>query len=141
MLLTGAALVIPPDALRLGAAFVLFVFAAYLYLKRQRHPRGIGMRVGFRELTLWSFLMSSAHGAGLMLVRVSAPMHGHGGHDLHAASIGVLGVHTFAMFAAMTGVALAVFHFVGVDFLRRAWLNLDGVWVAALVVSGVVTLV
>ena len=28
------------------------------------------MRVGFRDLTLWSFLMASAHGAGLMLVPV-----------------------------------------------------------------------
>ena len=35
---------------------------------RHRHPRYGGMQVGFRELTAWSFLMASAHGAGLMVL-------------------------------------------------------------------------
>jgi hypothetical protein len=30
---------------------------------------------------------------------------------------------------------------VGVAFLRRGWINLDFIWIAALVVSGVVLLV
>src|SRR6266550_7031004 len=34
-------------------------------LMRHRHPRWVRMQVGFRDLTVWSFLMASAHGAGL----------------------------------------------------------------------------
>jgi hypothetical protein len=49
-------------ALRWIAAAVLIVFGAYR-LVRARHPRWVGMRVGFRDLTLWSFLMAAAHGA------------------------------------------------------------------------------
>jgi hypothetical protein len=37
-------------------------------LVRHRHPRWVRMQVGFRDLTVWSFLMASAHGAGLMVV-------------------------------------------------------------------------
>jgi len=145
LLFTGAAIVVSPDVLRIGAATGLFAFAAYLLMRRTRHRGGIGMQVGFRELTLWSFLMSSAHGAGLMLlpvlVRGTAPMHAHASHTMYANNIGILGIHAFSMFAAMTAAALVVYQFVGVDFLRRAWLNLDTVWVAALVVSGFVTLI
>ena len=145
VLFAGAALVVPARTLQLGSAAVLFAFAAYLLVRRARHPRGLGMRVGFRELVLWSFLMSSAHGAGLMLFPVlthgSAPMPGHTGHTIYATGIGVLGIHTAAMFAAMSVAAIVVFSFVGVNFLRRVWINLDAVWVAALVVAGVVTLV
>jgi hypothetical protein len=43
-------------------------FGARRVWRGGRHPRWVGMRVGPRDLVLWSFLMSSAHGAGLMLV-------------------------------------------------------------------------
>ena len=33
-------------------------------LVRHWHPRWVRMQVGFRDLTVWSFLMASAHGAG-----------------------------------------------------------------------------
>ena len=56
-------------------------------LWRHRHPRFGGMQVGFRDLTIWSFLMASAHGAGLMVVPFvidtedsvsrSRPQHAH----------------------------------------------------------------
>lgn len=144
LLFTGAAIIVSAEALRVGAALGLFAFAGYLLLRRKRHRGGIGMRVGFRELTLWSFLMSSAHGAGLMLLPVlvrGAPMHEHAAHNMYVNNIDILGIHTLAMFSAMTAAALVVYQFVGVDFLRRAWLNLDAVWVAALVASGFVTLV
>ena len=59
--------VLPEYAVRYLCAAVLGVFGL-LRLLRARHPRWVGMRVGFGDLTLWSFLMASAHGAGLMLV-------------------------------------------------------------------------
>ena len=37
-------------------------------LVRTSHPRYGGMSVGSREVAVWSFLMASAHGAGLMVV-------------------------------------------------------------------------
>jgi hypothetical protein len=117
------------------------------------------MRVGFRDLTAWSFLMSTAHGAGLMLVpvllRLSAaqpmpdPAHmAMVGHAAHVATAGVggtsaqlaaLAVHTGAMFLVMALVALAVYQFFGLAILRRAWLNLDRLWAAALVFAGALT--
>ncbi|MCI0624164.1 MAG: hypothetical protein L0387_21365 [Acidobacteria bacterium] len=60
---------LPDKALRYGAAGILFGFGFYRLI-RSRHLAWVGMRVGFRDLTLWSFLMATAHGAGLMLVPV-----------------------------------------------------------------------
>jgi hypothetical protein len=89
--------------------------------------------------------MSSAHGAGLMLVPVllrtapAAAGHAHGGLP-ESASLAALGVHTLALFAVMAGVAVLVFRLLGVEVLRRAWINLDVLWAAALVLAGTVTL-
>src|SRR4029077_18903810 len=58
---------VPHDTLKIAAAAILFAFGFYRLL-RSRHPNWVGMRVGFGDLTLWSFIMASAHGAGLMLV-------------------------------------------------------------------------
>src|SRR2546430_9021876 len=58
---------LPRLTLRIGAAAILFAFGLYR-LFRSRHPNWVGMRVGFGDLTLWSFIMASAHGAGLMLI-------------------------------------------------------------------------
>src|SRR5687768_154957 len=63
----AASAVVPERALRVAGGLLVLGAGAYK-LARRRHPRWVGMRVGFRDLTLWSFLMSSAHGAGLMLV-------------------------------------------------------------------------
>src|SRR6266700_1233692 len=63
----AARMTLPRSALKVTAAAVLFAFGMYR-LFRSRHPNWVGMRVGFRDLTLWSFIMASAHGAGLMLI-------------------------------------------------------------------------
>jgi hypothetical protein len=122
----------------------------------------VGLRVGPRDLVLWSFLMASAHGAGLMLLPfLLGPAAGAAGasplaHTVHAAGHvhphvpdgGPLGaalardatavlVHTGAMLAAMTVVAALVYERLGVSVLRRAWVNLDVVWAAAVIVTGV----
>src|SRR5438093_430820 len=68
-LLWAAQAAVPAAALRVAAAVLLFGFGLYR-LVRSRHPGWVGMRVGFRDLTLWSFVMASAHGAGLMLLPV-----------------------------------------------------------------------
>jgi len=92
--------------------------------------------------------MASAHGAGLMLFPVimrgtmSAPVpgHAHAAHALHASSLNALALHSAAMFLAMTCAALITFHVLGVGFLRRLWINLDALWIAALLLAAFVTL-
>lgn len=146
------ALVIPPGALQWGIAGLLIGFGVFR-LKRSRHPRYGSMRVSGRELALWSFLMATAHGAGLMVLPlvISEPFPGQmAGHLSSAAMIEVpdagwpgLGpalVHTVG-YLLMTGlVAVGVYERLGLRFLRRSWVNFDLIWAAALVITGVATI-
>ncbi|HZR97267.1 MAG TPA: hypothetical protein VFE37_01090 [Chloroflexota bacterium] len=148
-LLRGVEVVSAPDTLRLLAAGLLVVFGVFKFARPRSHPRWVGMRVTLPELALWSFLMSSAHGAGLMLFPVLLGIHVHGHADTAPAdlSAGLLAqdaaavlVHTVAMLVTMGAVALVVYEKVGVGFLRWAWINLDLVWAAAFVTVGAATL-
>jgi hypothetical protein len=153
VLVVGVAqLVVPFNVLRYACAGVLILYGLYKLVKR-KHPRWVGMRVGFRDLTAWSFLMSSAHGAGLMLVpvllRLSEPMQGAHGHGDHVANVGAgtvladlaaVGLHTLAMFAVMGTIAVVVYEKLGVMILKRTWFNVDLLWAGALVAAGVITL-
>jgi hypothetical protein len=123
-----------------------------LKLVRHRHPHWVGMRVGFRDLLVWSFLMATAHGAGLMLVPLflaGAPAamgpscHAHAGLTLSGPSgyLGATAVHTAAMLLATGAIAIVVYYKLGLALLRRAWLNLDWLWAGALVVSGAAVLI
>ncbi len=62
--------VVSPTLLRYVGAGALVAFGLYKLLAPMSHPRWVGMRVGARDLAVWSFLMATAHGAGLMLVPV-----------------------------------------------------------------------
>jgi hypothetical protein len=156
VLIVGVAqILVPLDALRYICAGVLILFGLYKLIRR-KHPRWVGMRVGFRDLTAWSFLMSMAHGAGLMLVpillRLSEPTRGTpdaGEHAAHAAQtsaatvladLTAVGLHTLAMFAVMGSVAVVVYEKLGLMILKRTWFNVDLLWAGALVAAGVVTL-
>jgi hypothetical protein len=160
-LLGTAQALVDLDVLRIVGASALIVFGLYKLLAPMSHPRWVGMRVGFRDLASWSFLMATAHGAGLMLLPVllrlpgglaraaqAAPAQaGHAAHAEHiriasaaaapSAELAAVAVHTAAMFAVMTLIAVVVYEFVGLAVLRRAWLNLDIVWAGALVGAGV----
>jgi len=59
--------IVPIGTLKMFVGVVLILFGLSR-LVRMRHPRWASMRVGFAQLTLWSFLMASAHGAGLMMM-------------------------------------------------------------------------
>lgn len=143
---------------RVLAAGVLIAFGVYRLLRRG-HPRWVGMRVSSRDLVLWSFLMASAHGAGLMLLpfvlassTVAAVPHEHLCHVALASALpapsGVtmmwwlpVTLHTLGYLAATSCLALVVYHKLGVAFLRRAWFNLDLLWVGALLTAGILTLI
>ncbi|GIF13123.1 hypothetical protein [Actinoplanes teichomyceticus] len=132
---------------------VLLVGFGLWRLLSERHFRWAGMRLSAAQLAGWSFLMSSAHGAGLMLLPVLAttpvPGSAHAGHELPGAGgsplaaltgLGAAGVHTVAMFTVMAGCALVVYEFLGVNILRRAWFNVDRLWAGVLVAAGALTI-
>jgi hypothetical protein len=143
---------LPLTAIRYLVGAILLGLGIYC-LVRHRHPRWVKMRVGFRDLTAWSFLMASAHGAGLMLLPVllaGSTVEAVGQSAAHshlsaAASPGAgllaTAVHT-AGYLAVTGlVAWVVYKKFGLGLLRKSWFNLDLLWATALVVAGVVSLI
>ena len=132
----------------IASGLVLIGWAAYHQLYGARHRVRVGMRTGLAGLALWSFAMASAHGAGLMLAPIIIPL-GHGGaHAGHGPASGALSValaavavHTLTMLAVTGAIAVVVYDWVGLAFLRRGWINLDLIWTAALVATGVILLV
>ena len=136
-----AQVAVPLTAIRIGVAVALVGLGVYKMI-RSRHFRWGGMQVGFRELTIWSFLMASAHGAGLMVLPVVLAAGPHAHH--HMASQGAAGgvwatlVHTLGYFTVTGAVALLVYQRFVLAMLRRYWFNLDMVWAIALLVTGVV---
>jgi len=142
----------PAWALKVAAAVILFAFGLYRLI-RSRHPNWVGMRVGFGDLTLWSFVMASAHGAGLMLVPFFLPSpgageaHHHEAHQMHAWAfanfsapsllIAAVVIHTFGYLITTALIAIVVYEKLGVAILRRAWFNIDLVWMFALMITGV----
>jgi hypothetical protein len=140
-------IVVDQRAIRIAAGALLIGWAAYHTLYGSRHRVRFGMQVGMLGLGAWSFLMASAHGAGLMLVPVLIPLclAGSPAQELTAAgslpiALAAVGVHTLAMLATTGVIALSVYQWVGVAFLRKAWFNLDLIWTIALVVTGLVLL-
>lgn len=152
---------LPLRAVKIAAATALITFGLYRLIRR-RHPRWVGMRVGSRDLAFWSFLMASAHGAGLMLLpfvigrahpaTIMAMAGEHTHHMMLAsaapASAGFMAqawlpvvLHTLGYLLATAALALIVYYKVGVEVLRRAWFNLDVLWVVALITMGVLTVV
>jgi hypothetical protein len=138
--------------LQVTAAVVLITFG--LYRLFARHRGRVGMQVSDAQLLLWSFLMATAHGAGLMLIPVllGMPIAAHSEHLQHATALtslapsagttlAVLGVHTLGMLAAAGAVAIVVYEWAGLAFLRRGWVNIDLVWVFALIGAGAILLV
>jgi hypothetical protein len=144
-----AGTVLPLRTLQWVVAGILLAFGV-LRMVRHRHPRWVGMRVGARDLTVWSFLMASAHGAGLMVLPIyvslaASPSHAHMHHSgMQSAdpmtAVLVTLVHTAGYLAISTIVALVVFEKLGVGLLRKAWLNLDLIWAGSLAATGVATL-
>ena len=133
---------LPMMYVRIGVAVILVGLGMYKLI-RSRHFRWGGMQVGFRDLTIWSFLMASAHGAGLMVLPVMlAGPHAH--HHMAAdapSGIWATLIHTLGYFAVTAAAALLVYRKFGLAMLRRSWFNLDLIWAIALVLTGLLALV
>jgi hypothetical protein len=139
--------VVAANVVGIVGGLILVGFGLWRLLS-ERHFRWAGMRLNAAQLTGWSFLMSSAHGAGLMLLPVLATTAGPGGHAGHAmpaavgagSSLAAAGVHTIGMFAVMAACGWAVYEFIGLNILRRAWFNVDRLWAGVLVGAGLMTI-
>ena len=135
-----------PRTLQLTTASLLLAFGLYKLFRYYRHPRWVGMQVGMRDLFFWSFLMASAHGAGLMIAPILVSMISHSGHqqaDMFNSILMLLAVslHTLAMLAVMGLVAWGVYKKLGLAILKKGWLNFDLIWADALLVVGGIALV
>ena len=138
-----AQVVVPLTYIRVGVAVTLVGLGVFKLIG-SRHFRWGGMQVGFRQLTIWSFLMASAHGAGLMVLPVV--LAGPHAHHMAAAQgtaggVGATLIHTLGYFTVTAAAALLVYQKFGLAMLRRSWFNLDLIWAVALVVTGLVALV
>lgn len=152
-----ARVLVDPHTFQLAAAGVILVFGGYRLARGSRHGRArVGMRVNFFDLTFWSFLMATAHGAGLMVVPalLGLPVandpatlsNPHLGMVIAVGSsfgvaLAAVAVHTFAMLIVAGAIAVVIFDRVGLAILRRAWVNLDLLWALVLLCAGGILLV
>jgi hypothetical protein len=139
--------VVNQSLLRAIGGSILLLWALYRALYGTRHRVRVGMQVGFAGLIMWSFLMAGAHGAGLMAVPALVPlclgetMPIELGLGSPGVALFAVVVHTVAMLIVTAAIAILVYEWLGLAFLRRGWFNLDRVWTGALVVAGCALLV
>jgi hypothetical protein len=141
-------LVVDQRWLEVAAGIVLLGWAAYHAVYGHRHRVRIGMTTGMAGLGLWSFLMATAHGAGLMLVPVLVPLclSATPAAELTAAgslpiAMAAIGMHMAAMLAVTLAIAVFVYEWLGLSILRRGWINFDLIWIAALAITGIILVV
>jgi hypothetical protein len=154
-LVVGLEVFTDSSTLRIVAAAALLAFGIFRFVKPRAHFRWTSMRVTDRELTLWSFLMSTAHGAGVMVApvliglqgaidRSGARAHDHADVGLLNASLGVgavgIALHVLVMLVVMGIVAVVVYERLGLKVLRTAWINTDRLWASAFVLAAAITL-
>jgi hypothetical protein len=147
LLATLAGFTVSPQHLRWIVAAIL-VCAGLRFLVRHPHFRWASMRVSMYELTLWSFLVATVHGAGFMVLPIFLTMstpahaaaHAHYMPATTTAAVTAVGVHAASYLLVSAAIALLVFEKLGVGVLRKAWLNMDQVWAVALIATGVATL-
>ena len=165
----GALVVVGTDSVAasrlvaIGGGLVMVGFGLWRMVSK-RHLRWAGMRLNARQLTAWSFLMSSVDGAGLMLVPLlvvpsatgsgATSMPGMPGSPASAGTDqatrvftaltdagAVTLVHTLAMITVAGTLAVLVYRVLGLRVLRAAWLNVGPIWACCLVGAGVMTMI
>ena len=134
----GLGLIVDYPLLARIAGLVLLAWALWHATYGHRGPVRVGMQTGLAGLVIWSFMMATAHGAGLMLIpavmslcRAAAPAVS--AEDSLPIAAAALAVHTGVMLATIGAVSLLVYRWAGLEFLRRGWINLDRLWIAALI--------
>jgi hypothetical protein len=134
-------------ALEVAGGLLLIGWALTLAWRGPNCHVPVGLTTGMLGLFLWSFVMAMGHGAGFMLVpaltplcltdpaaptaALSAPV---------AAGLTAVALHTAAALVVTGAIAVAVYRWIGVAVLRTAWINLDWLWIAALLAVGALLL-
>jgi len=143
-----AGLMISERAVLIASGLLLIGWAIYHQIYGHRHRVRVGMKTGLAGLTIWSFLMATAHGAGLMLLPVLIPLclSSSAIKDVSpeasfATMLTAVGIHTTAMLVVTGAIAILVYEWIGVAILRSAWINLDLIWVLALGATGIILLI
>ena len=149
LIAVAAGVAVPATSLKLPVAITLAVLGIYR-LVRHSHFTGGGMRVGMWGLTVWSFLMATCHGAGLMVLPAFLGMTAAQGASCHATAAATASawmgitttlVHGAGYLIVTAAAAWVVYTKLGVGLLRKAWFNLDLIWAVALIATGVLTVV
>jgi hypothetical protein len=141
-LLVIAGTLVPHNLVQVGSGILLLGWAAYHWRFGHSHRVRFGMQVGLLGLGVWSFLMATAHGAGLMLwpaLMQTCFGDGKGDAGYHGplgTTLTGIGIHTLAMVATTAVIAGLIYEWLGLAVLRKAWLNVDLLWVWALVATG-----
>jgi hypothetical protein len=139
-------LVLDHAMLMRATGLLLIGWAAWHAIYGHRQRLRVGMQTGLAGLVLWSFLMATAHGAGLMLIPILLPICGSGAAtgiapgEAIPLGFAAVAVHSLAMLGAIAAISMLVYEWAGVGFLRRGWINLDWIWVAALLLCGAMLL-
>ena len=137
---------VAPRWAAIGTGLLLIGWALYHWCYGHRHRVRFGLQVGLLGLAAWSFLMATAHGAGLMLWPALLPLCGSpalgslGDGGSWAVALMGVGLHTVAMLATIALVAALTYEWVGLAVLRSAWVNVDALWTVALAATGTVLL-
>jgi hypothetical protein len=154
-LVLGLGVLTDSTALHVGAGLSLIGFGVFRFVKPRAHFRWTKMQVNRRELSWWSFLMSTAHGAGLMVAPVligagaAGTAQASSDHELQHVQMAALSIpgsalalllHVATMILVMGVVAVVVYERLGVAILRQAWLNTEWLWAGAFILAGLITL-
>lgn len=134
LLILAARSTLPVMPVRLSTALAVLLFGAFKLLTLSRHPRWVGLDLGYTDLAWWSFLMATAHGSGLMLAPLVLGAPGSG------VAAWLLLAHNLAMLAMMAAMALLVYLKLGVMAVRRLWVNYDLLWALCLLLAGAASL-
>lgn len=145
ILIMAGGYMVSSHELQILTAIILLLFGIYKIFNFYRHPRWVGMKVNNKDLFLWSFLMATAHGAGLMiapaLLEVSSPDHNMNHNmqmsDFYQNEIWIaITIHSLIMLLVMGIVAWIVYKKLGLITLRKKWINFDLIWAIALIITG-----
>jgi hypothetical protein len=143
-----AGVLVNQRAVGASAGLLLIGWAVYHQLYGHRHRVRVGMKTGQAGLVLWSFLMATAHGAGLMILPAMIPLclPASPGAEMTAGGsaitvLAAVAVHTAALLAITGVVAMIVYEWVGLSVLRTAWINLDLIWTGSLAAAGLLVFV
>jgi hypothetical protein len=146
-LVVATGFLVDGQVVRTAVAAALIGWALWHQIFGHRHRVRFGMQTGLVGLALWSFLMATAHGAGLMVLPAimpicltGSPVVGIVGSQTAAVALAAVGVHSLAMLTATGAIAFAVYRWIGLEILRSVWINVDIVWTLVLFWTGILLL-